>query len=309
MKIIKEYGYFYSFKNFLQDTFGTKVYKITIDAGFTCPNRKEGKGCLYCDANGSGNALYKQGYSIEEQIEKGIKFLKKRYKAKKFIAYFQAYSNTYDTVNNLKKKYDVIKKYEDIVGLSIGTRPDCIDEKKLELISSYTKDYQVWLELGMQTSNDAVLKFINRGHNWKIAIDALKLANKYPLLICLHFIIGLPHDKFEFVLRGIKECLKVGFKGIKLHNLYITKDAPLYELFIKGKINLISYEEYLNDVCDVIEILPQDIVIQRLIGEGQRNKLVAPLWSLKKSKFLQDVKNELIKRKSYQGKKFYKFVK
>lgn len=296
-------GYYSTFKEYLYARYGARVQKITIDAGFTCPNRKDGKkGCLYCDPYGSGTGLYRRGYTVDEQLKQGIRHGRKRYKARFFWAYYQAYTNTYADPAFLKKQYDVIKQYSEIVGLAVGTRPDCINRKTLDLLCSYCDSYEVWLELGVQTSNNTVLDFIHRGHTWEDTLRAMELVREYPLNICLHFVYGLPGDSRHYVMDAIRTLLSQGFHGIKLHNLYITCHSPLYDLYKAGKVQVPAHDWYLEAVCGSLEILPQTVIIQRLTGEAPRNRLIAPEWALKKERFLKDVKQTLIDRKSYQGK-------
>lgn len=305
--MIRDPGYYQTFNKYLRSYFNEKVYKVTLDAGFSCPNREQGAGCIYCDSQGSGNGRHASGMELREQIEKGMAFARKRYKANKFIAYFQAYSNTYAPIEILEERYRLIEEYPDIVALAVGTRPDCIDEPVLELLSSFSDRYQVWLELGIQSANDQTLKFINRGHDWQTSLDAVKMVSKYPLMLCLHFVLGLPYDSVRGIKKAIADMLEIGFHGIKLHNLYITEDAPIYKLFERNEIDMISYENYLQAIVEIIEMLPQTVIIQRLIGETHPSKLVAPDWSAEKRKLLADVVDSLKKRNSFQGR-LHKYI-
>ncbi len=295
-------GYYTRFKDYLLEKYGERVQKVTLDAGFTCPHRaQEGKGCLFCDSYGSGSGKHRDGWSLEEQLRQGIRHGKKRYKARLFLAYFQAFTNTYADIETLRQHYSIIRKFPEVTGLAVGTRPDCLTSEVLELLSFFAEDYEVWLELGIQTSNNNALEAIHRGHTWEDSVRAVEMARAYPLNICLHFIFGLPGDAPSYVIKAVQSLLSYGFHGIKLHNLYITTDSPLYELYRRQKVEVPSYSLYLQAVCDTIEILPQAVIIQRLIGEAPRRRLVAPHWSSKKSQFLEDVQQELIRRKSYQG--------
>ena len=296
-------GYYHALKDYLRSRYGARVQKITLDAGFTCPNREDGReGCLFCDPYGSGSGLHRRGYPLEEQIRMGIEHGRKRYKARYFWAYFQAFSNTYADTAYLKKQYDIIQNFPEITGLAVGTRPDCLNRQSLDLLASYTGRYEVWLELGVQTSSNDALHYIRRGHTWEDTLQAMKLVREYPLNICLHFVFGLPRDTVSNVIQAVKALAEYGFQGIKMHNLYITIDSPIYGLYQAGKLQVPDYSQYLQAVCDTLEILPQTVIIQRLIGEASPQRLVAPEWSSQKTRFLADVKNELIRRNSYQGK-------
>ncbi len=301
---------YYSLKDYYKKKFGGKIYKITLDAGFTCPNRDGSKGyggCIYCDAKGSGNGASLKKLSLKEQIIKGKEFLRKRYKAEKFFLYFQAFTNTYGSPAYLKKVYDEAIQYggDDIVGIIIGTRPDCIDIEKLELISSYTKRYEVWIEYGLQSIHQKSLDFINRCHTLDDYIDAVELTKKFPIKITTHIILGLPVENREEMLETVKFIANFNkIDAIKIHSLYIPKDSRLAYIYKKEKFSLFNEEEYVKLLADAIEILPPDLIIARLTGETSKENLVAPLWVLNKQKVINDLIAELKKRDSFQGK-FY----
>ncbi len=298
-----EKEYYYSFNKYLKDIFGERVQRIPVDAGFTCPNRLNGqKGCIYCYQGSS----YKEKLPLEKQIEKGIEFAKKRYKAKKFLVYFQSYTNTFDTIENLKRKYDLIKKYPEVVGIIIGTRPDCVNEDILNLINSYTDNYLVWIEYGLQSPHFKTLKWINRGHYFSDFLKALFLTkNKFPKInVCTHIILGFPTETKEEMLETAKILSTLPIDGIKIHPLHILKDTPLAEIYKKEKFPLFSLEEYADLVTDFIAYLPKNIVIQRVTGEAPEDILIAPSWcSFKeKMKVLNTIKKTFEKKGLYQGK-------
>ncbi len=299
---------YYSLKDYYKNRFNSRVYKITIDAGFTCPNRDGTKGyggCVYCDLKGSGNGASFKQISIEEQVLQGKNFLKKRYKADKFFVYFQAFTNTYASVEILKKKYDEALKYnDDIVGIIIGTRPDCIDSKKLDLISEYTDKYEVWIEYGLQSIHSRSLDFINRQHTVEDYINAVNLTRKYPLKITTHIILGLPTENYNDMLDTVRFVAQNHPDAVKIHSLYIPKFSRLAVIYEKEKFKLFSEKEYVQLLADTVELLPDDMIIARLTGETDKYNLVAPSWVLNKQKVINDFKNEMIKRKSYQGKFF-----
>jgi len=294
------------FNSYLRSIYNCRVQKISIDAGLSCPNRDgliSYGGCIYCNSKGSGTGAYNKGLSIKEQIVSQQKFLKKRYKAKKFLAYFQSFTNTYADIKKLSALYDEALSVEDIVGLCIGTRPDCIDNQILDMIENYAKNYLIWLEYGLQTIHDKTLKFINRGHDRNSFINALESSKNRGIKICVHVIVGLPLETKKHMIETVKFLSNIGIDGIKIHLLYVIKNTKLEELYNNGDYICLKQEEYADIVCDFIERLPKNVVIQRLTGDPHPEELVAPLWSLKKQENLNLIKSFLEKRNTWQGKK------
>jgi len=290
---------------YFKSIFGCRVQKISIDAGLSCPNRNgtiSTGGCIYCNAIGSGTGAHAKGISITGQLLKGKKALAKRYKAKKFIAYFQSFSNTYAPVDKLKSFYEEALAVDDVVGLSIGTRPDCINESILNLLESYTKNYLIWIEYGLQSVHDRTLAFINRGHDFKSFQEAVKATQNRGIKICVHVIIGLPYEKKDQMLETAKVISDMGIDGIKIHFLYVIKGTRLEDLYRHGRYKCLGQAEYVDILCDFMELIPQDIIIQRLASDPHPKELVAPAWSLKKRETLEMIKNEFKKRGSRQGK-------
>jgi len=298
---------YYDLNSYLRNIFGCRVQKISLDAGLTCPNR-DGSistgGCIYCNSRGSGTGAFKKGISITAQIIKGKEFLGRRYKAKKFIAYFQSFSNTYGPHEKLKRLYEDALAVDDIVGLSIGTRPDCIDESILTLLESYAKDYLVWIEYGIQSIHDRTLAFINRGHDVDCFKNAVKATRNRGIKICTHVILGLPFEDRHDMLATAEAVAGMGIDGIKIHLLYIIKGTEMEKLYLEGKYRCLGQEEYANLVCDFLELLPPDMVIQRLTGDPHPDELVAPEWSMRKNETLLLIKRIFANRESWQGKKF-----
>lgn len=289
----------------LRNTFGCRVQKITIDAGFSCPNRDgtiSTEGCIYCNARGSGTGAYAKGLSVTEQLNRGKRSVAKRYKAKKFIAYFQSFSNTYAPVSQLKSRYEEALAVEDVVGLSIGTRPDCVNEPVLDLLQGYARDYLVWLEYGLQSAHDRTLAFINRGHDLECFKEAVAATRNRGIKICAHVILGLPNEDRSQMLETAKIISNMGINGIKIHLLYVVKGTKLENLYTAGRYRCLEQEEYVNLVCDFLELIPQNMVIQRLTGDPHPEELVAPGWALKKTETLALIKDCLEKRDSRQGK-------
>lgn len=292
----------------LEKIFGCKVYKVTLDAGFSCPNRDgtiSTGGCIFCDDSGSFSKAHSNLLSIDKQLETSIERLKKRFKAKKFISYFQAFTNTYAPVDQLKNIYDQALQHPDIVGMSIGTRPDCVDPEKIDLIASYTKDKYVWVEYGLQSIHNKSLKLINRGHTAEDFIHAAEITKNKNINICAHVIIGLPGETREDILTTAKTLASLGINGVKIHLLCVLKGTLLEKMYYNNEFNLLSQDEYIDTVCDFLEILPPDVTIHRIAGNGLKEILVAPKWLPEKFKILNMIDRELERRSSYQGK-FYK---
>lgn len=298
---------YYPFSYFLRENFPVKVHKISIHAGFTCPNR-DGLagvgGCTYC-ANESFSPNVRETIApIKEQVENGIKFLKRRYGSEKFIAYFQAFTNTYADVDTLKDRYDEALLNKDVIGLSIGTRPDCITDDILELIHSYTEEYHVWVEYGLQSIHDRTLQLVNRGHDYKSFEDAVLLTKqKEGIKICAHVILGLPGEDWNDMMETAGTVSALGIDGIKIHHLYIAKNTAMANDYLKGKIKTMKMEEYVSLACDFLERISPDIVIQRLVGDTHGDFLISPVWNATKGEVFAAITNELKHRNSYQGAK------
>jgi radical SAM protein (TIGR01212 family) len=293
------------FNTYLRSIFGCRVQKITIDAGLSCPNRNgtiSTGGCIYCNALGSGTGAHAKGLSVTDQIVQGKRALSKRYKAKKFIAYFQSFSNTYGPFDRLKNLYEQALAIEDVVGLSIGTRPDCVDEQILELLQSYVKKHLVWIEYGLQSANDSTLAFINRGHDVKCFKKAVLATKNRGIKICAHVILGLPNEKKAHLLETARAISDMGIDGIKIHLLYVVRGTTLDKIYAAGEYRCLKQQQYADLVCDFLEHIPQNMVIQRLTGDPHPEELVAPMWALKKTENMALIKETLEKRDSWQGK-------
>lgn len=288
----------------LKQKFGVKVYKITLDAGFSCPNRDgeiSNGGCIFCDDGGSFSQAHSNLLSIEQQLEAGVENLSKRFKAKKFMSYFQAYSNTYKPVDELEKIYKSALKHPDIVGISIGTRPDCVDKEKLALISGFKDDYYTWIEYGLQSIHDKTLKAINRGHDFRCFLDAYELSKNAGLNVCAHVILGLPDETKEDMRKTAEKLAELKVDGVKIHMLCALEGTRLSAMYNEGKISFMSEDDYLNTVCDFLEILPPETTIHRLAGNGLKKNLIAPRWLGKKLDSLNKIDRELERRNSWQG--------
>ncbi len=292
------------YNSYLKKTFGCKVYRIGLDAGFTCPNRDGTKGrggCIYCNEEGSRSSYTNKGMSVGKQLKSRIDFLKKTKKATKFIAYFQAFSNTYAPVSRLKEVYDSALQFPEIAGISIGTRPDTIDREKLELIASYRKRYDVWVEYGLQSMHEETLKALNRHHTPADFSDAVRMTKEVGLPVCAHVILGLPGEGRGHMIKTALWLNELGVDGVKIHLLHVLKGSVLEKMYVDGTVRLLTQEEYINLVCDFLENLSARIIIQRLTGEGNRFNHVAPAWALDKLRTINMISETLKKRNSYQS--------
>jgi radical SAM protein (TIGR01212 family) len=302
MQAIKRYN---DLNTYLRNLFGCRVQKITIDAGLTCPNRNgtiARGGCIYCNAHGSGTGAYAKGLSVRRQLIDGKKMLAKRYHAKKFIAYFQSFSNTYAPLPVLKSLYEEALSVEDIVGLSVGTRPDCVDEPVLDLLQNYARHCLVWVEYGLQSASDQTLALLNRGHDVQCFIDAVEKTKNRGIKICAHVILGLPHETRKDMLHTAATIQKLAIDGIKLHLLYVVKGTPMETLYRRGEFKCLEQQEYVDLVCDFLERISPAVVVQRLTGDPHPEELAAPAWSVRKTETLELIRKTLEKRDSWQGK-------
>jgi radical SAM protein (TIGR01212 family) len=296
---------YYRFSEYLKRVFGLKVYKVSLDAGFTCPNRDGKKGfggCMYC-VNESFSPNAGRPISIGEQMRRGMEFMRSRYRAEKFIAYFQAFTNTYADVETLRRCYEEALRFPDVVGLSIGTRPDCVPDDVLDLIRGYASRCHVWVEYGLQSMHDATLDFINRGHHYGDFVDAVRRTRERGINVCAHVILGLPGESREDMMETARGVSSLGVEGIKLHHLYVARHTPLETLYRLGKIDVLSHDEYIELAADFLERISPDITIQRLVGDVTSDMLVAPKWPVSKEVVLRGITEELVRRKSCQGAK------
>lgn len=295
------------FNSYLRRRFGCRVQKITIDGGFSCPNR-DGTisfgGCIYCDGKGSGTGAARRTESIKEQIQKAKVRLAVRYKAEKFIAYFQAFTNTYAPCDTLRKRYDEALVDSEIVGLAIGTRPDCVDAARLNLIQEYTATHMVWIEYGLQSIHNRTLEKINRGHTFEDFVQAVRMTQGRNILICAHVILGLPGESRQDVLDTATALAGLGINGIKIHSLYILNGTPLASLFQEGGCRVLDQETYVEWVAAFLERLSPNMVVQRLTGDPDPSALLVPGWSLHKQQTLSLIEKTLKARATWQGKLF-----
>jgi radical SAM protein (TIGR01212 family) len=291
------------FADHLRQTFGCRVHKVALDVGFTCPNRDGTMavgGCIYC--NNTSFSPGNRRLSVSEQLAQGKRFLRQRYGAQKFIAYFQAYTNTYGEVHRLRDLYDAALASEDIVGLAIGTRPDCVPEPVLDLLANYATRTYLWLELGLESGHDQTLMSLNRGHTVAAFDDAVRRAQQRHLRLCAHVILGLPGESAADILATARYLAALRLDAVKLHHLHVVRHTVLEKLYHRGEVPLFSLDDYASLVVDCLEVLPPDMIIMRLMGDAPREMLVAPTWSLDKRLALRRIEQELEHRDTYQGK-------
>ncbi|MFO7706748.1 MAG: TIGR01212 family radical SAM protein [Desulfobacterales bacterium] len=288
----------------LRAMFGCRVQKISVDAGLSCPNR-DGRlstgGCIYCNARGSGTGAHRAGRSISSQLAAGKLALAHRYGAEKFIAYFQSYSNTYAPLPVLKALYDEALGVPGIVGLSIGTRPDCVSPPVLELIADYARQRLVWVEYGLHSARDETLAHLNRGHNAGCFFKAVALTRNRGIRICAHVILGLPGETRADMLYTADRLADAGIDGLKLHLLYVVKGTPMEALWRTRDYRCLEQQEYVDLACDILERIPPSVVIQRLTGDPHPAELAAPAWCRNKAATLAMIDAELERRNSHQG--------
>lgn len=285
-----------SFNKYLKDKFGQKVYKISLDGGFTCPNRdgKTGtRGCIFCSKGGSGDFAESREMSITEQIESGKKKVEKKIKSGKYIAYFQAFTNTYAPVEILRQKYEEAINHPDIVALSIATRPDCLGDDVLKLLDEMNKIKPVFVELGLQTIHQKSAKYIRRGYDLSVYDKAVRDLNKIGVNVVVHVILGLPNESENDMLETVKYVCESGANGIKLQLLHVIDGTDLAKDYEKGLFKTLEFDEYVNLIVKCVKIIPKDIVIHRLTGDGAKKDLIAPLWSADKKRVLNAINKAL----------------
>lgn len=283
---------YYSFNRYLHERFGCKVYKISINGGFTCPNRDGTlgtRGCIFCSAGGSGDFAESPELSITQQIEKGKERVKNKIKSGKYIAYFQAFTNTYAPVEALRKKFTQAINHPDIVMLSVATRPDCLPEEVIELLKELNEIKPVCVELGLQTIHEKSAEYIRRGYKLECYDNAVRRLKAAGLEVVCHIILGLPGETKSDMLESVDYACKSGIDGIKLQLLHVLKGTDLAKDYENGKFKVLTMDEYLDILKSCLDIIPKNIVIHRLTGDGAKKDLIAPLWSADKKRVLNAV--------------------
>jgi radical SAM protein (TIGR01212 family) len=292
------------FSEHLKNRFGARVHKISVDAGFGCPNRnggRSGHGCLFCDPGGTGAVGIERQLNVAAQIEQGKEVMSRKYKAAQYLAYFQPFSNTLAPVNRLRTVYDEALAVDKVIGLAVGTRPDCVPDEVLDLLAEYHRSTYFWLELGLQSSHDRTLDWLQRGHDYATFARAYGAARARGLRVCVHVILGLPGESRADMLATAGLLAELQIDGVKLHLLHVLRNTPLGSLYAAGRFQLLAMDEYVDLVVDVMERLHPETLIHRLTGDGPRDQLLAPLWSLNKWEVLNAIDAEFARRGSRQG--------
>ena len=298
---------YHSLNYFLRNKFGEKIYKISLDGGFTCPNR-DGKvakgGCTFCSARGSGDYAGSRILSISEQFEDRKVMMEKKWKDGKYIAYFQAYTNTYAPVEELRRKYDEALAQKNVVALSIATRPDCLDKDILDYLEELNKKTYLWVELGLQTINDDTARNFNRGYDFEVFDKSIKELQKRGIEVVVHTIFGLPGETKEDMLKTVDYVAHSGAQGVKFHLLHLMEGTKMVQQYESGELELLSKEDYIDLICKGIAMIPEEMVVHRLTGDAPRESLIGPMWSLKKWEVLNDIDKALVDNDIWQGKDF-----
>lgn len=294
--------------DYYREIFGEKIFKVPIDAGFDCPNR-DGTvahgGCTFCTVSGSGDAIVAPDAPIRDQFYEEIDFMHRKWpEVKKYLVYFQNFTNTHDTVDVIRERYEQAINEPGVVGINIGTRPDCLPDETIAYITELSERMHVTVELGLQTTYDETSKIINRAHTYDLYVKTVKrlreLAPKVEIVS--HLINGLPGENHEMMVENVRRCVSDNeIDGIKLHLLHLMTSTKMQRDYHEGRLKLLSMDEYVNIICDQLEIIPKNIVIHRITGDAPRDMLIGPMWSLKKWEVLNAIDKEMERRGSYQG--------
>lgn len=298
-----------TYRPYIKEKLGYRVNKLSVDMGFTCPNRDGNLaigGCVYCNNDSFVPPYARARFSMDEQVSNGMEYLRKRFKAEKFIIYFQSYTNTYDSVEKLEEMYRKALAYDDVIGLAVGTRSDCVDEEKLDMFEELAKDYYVSLEYGIESIYDKTLEFMNRGHDYQSVLDAIEMSKGRGFEIGAHIIVGMPTETKEEMLQMADEVSSLGIDVFKVHNLHIVRNTPLARMYKTKPFELFGFEEYVTFIVDFLERISPDMIIERLFTDTPHQLLIAPDWGKSHLQILQAIEAELEKRDTYQGRLYQK---
>lgn len=299
---------YYTWNRYLRDQFGHKVYKVALDAGFDCPNR-DGTvaygGCTFCSAAGSGDFAGDRVDPIPVQFEKIKAKMQNKWKDGKTMAYFQAYTNTHAPLPVLKEKFEAALNCEGVMGLSIATRPDCLPDDVVEYLAELNERTFLWVEMGLQTVHERTANLINRAHDYATYVEGVEKLRKHNIRVCTHIINGLPLEDYDMMMETAREVAKLDVQGIKIHLLHLLKGTPMVKQYEKGMLQFLEREEYIKLVADQLEILPPNMIIHRITGDGPIELMIGPMWSVNKWEVLNGIDAELERRNSWQGK-YYK---
>lgn len=291
----------------LRNHFGEKIFKVALDGGFDCPNR-DGTvahgGCTFCSVAGSGDFAGNRAEPIEVQFREIKSQMHQKWKNGKYIAYFQAFTNTHAPVEVLREKYEAALRQDGVVGLSIATRPDCLPDEVIEYLAELNERTYLWVELGLQTVHEKTAKLINRAHDFQIYVEGVEKLRKHGIRICSHIINGLPMESHEMMMETAQAVAQLDVQGIKIHLLHLLKGTPMVKQYEKGMLKFLSFDDYVSLVCDQLEILPPEMIVHRITGDGPIDIMIGPMWSVNKWEVLNSIDAELKRRDSWQGK-FY----
>jgi hypothetical protein len=292
----------------LRQTFGHKVFKVALDGGFDCPNR-DGTvaygGCTFCSAAGSGDFAGNRVDDLTTQFQEIKEKMHSKWKDGKYMAYFQAYTNTHGPIEELKEKFESVLSQEGVVGISIATRPDCLPDDVVDYLAELNKRTYLWVELGLQTVHERTALLVNRAHDYQCYVEGVNKLRKHNIRICSHIINGLPLESYDMMMTTAKEVAKLDVQGIKIHLLHLLKGTPMVKQYEKGMLEFLSFENYVSLVCDQLEILPPEMIVHRITGDGPIDLMIGPMWSVNKWEVLNAIDAELKRRDSWQGK-FYR---
>lgn len=283
--------------------YGKKVFKVSLNAGFSCPNKANSNGCIFCSRLGSGDFAGNVQDDLITQFNKVKNMMLKKWPDAYYIAYFQANTNTYAPVNILKEKYESVLNIPNVIGIDIATRPDCINEECLKYLCELNKRTHLTIELGLQSMHDSTLKLINRGHDLKTFDDCVKRLRDNNIEVVVHIINGLPYETKDMMLDTVKHLNTLNINGLKIHMLYLIKDTDLYDMYLHKPFSILTEEEYIDIVINQLELLSPEIVIHRITGDPNKKDLISPTWLLKKVQVIDNIDKEMVKRDSYQGKR------
>jgi uncharacterized protein len=296
-----------SYGSFLRNKFGCKVYKVSVDGGFNCPNR-DGTigtgGCIYCSNDSFRPATASRQKSVQAQAAEGIEYLRNRYGAGKFVIYFQPFSNTHGALEDLVPLYEAAIDHPDVVGLSVGTRPDCVDERKIVWFEKLARTHFVTLEYGLQSIHDSTLARINRGHDYQCWVDVMDRTRNRGIWLCAHLILGFPWETREEMLGAAEELSDKGVDFLKLHHFHVVQNTPMGDEYQRQPFPLLGFEEYSDLVVDFLERLNPAVYIERLFGFAPADQLIGPIWGKTKSEIRRHIEQRLLARNTYQGRLF-----
>ncbi|WP_270598038.1 TIGR01212 family radical SAM protein [Enterococcus asini] len=307
MTFFAENKRYYSLNQAYRETFGGKIFKVPVDAGFDCPNR-DGTvakgGCTFCSVSGSGDMIVAPSEPLPVQFQKEIHMMHQKWPGvEQYIVYFQNFTNTHAPVEVIKERFEQVVNLPGVVGLSVGTRPDCLPPEVVDYLAQLNERLYLWVELGLQSTFEATGELINRAHDYQTYLDAVANLRKHKIQVCTHLINGLPGESLEMMRENVRRViLDSDIQGIKLHLLHLMRNTKMLRDYHEGRLQLMSRKDYVGVICDQLEMIPQEIIIHRLTGDAPWDSLVGPKWSLKKWEVLNAIDEELLRRDSYQGK-------